>query len=375
VLLFAAAPLVMVPFILTAPLTAVHGAVLLLLFVLFIAYVAAKELRTSTPVFRNAEILERIEVGGDSGGLHKGSDRPADRPPFLVTVPFSKDRKLPGWAGLGLAVVALVGVIAGATATSFGTEGIISDFAIEGTLFGATIATSTVYAQSGSRSLRITDRNQGTWQGAEYNLLGQAAAGDQLGVSLYARVEGDPSEPVLFTMRSTCSGASTVYTPLATGTATNTGWVALSGNGLVPSCTLTELVVYAEGPRTGVILHIDNVTVARQTVSCGTLPPASLLTGTFVSTSDTGGSYCVDLRVTNNTAVEQSWRATFALNGTRITSTTANLTLDTTGNGIVRLVPNQAIPANTTQQGIFGVCASRTSGNALPSTPRIHTQY
>ncbi|HVH22916.1 MAG TPA: sodium:proton exchanger [Pseudonocardia sp.] len=141
VLLFAAAPLVMVPFILTAPLTAVHGAVLLLLFVLFIAYVAAKELRTSTPVFRNAEILERIEVGGDSGGLHEGSDRPADRPPFLVTVPFSKDRKLPGWAGLGLAVVALVGVIAGATATSFGTEGIISDFAIEGTLFGATIAT------------------------------------------------------------------------------------------------------------------------------------------------------------------------------------------------------------------------------------------
>ncbi len=63
-------------------------------------------------------------------------------------------------------------------------------------------------------------------------------------------------------------GASTVYTPLATGTATNTGWVALSGNGLVPNCTLTELVVYAEGPRTGVILHIDNVTVARQTVSC-----------------------------------------------------------------------------------------------------------
>jgi hypothetical protein len=241
--------------------------------------------------------------------------------------------------------------------------------------FGATIATSTVYAQSGLRSLRITDRNQGTWQGAEYNLLGQAAAGDQLGVSLYARVEGDPSEPVLFTMRSTCSGASTVYTPLATGTATNTGWVALSGNGLVPNCTLTELVVYAEGPRTGVILHIDNVTVARQTVSCGTLPPASLLTGTFVSTSDTGGTYCVDLRVTNHTAVEQAWRATFAMNGARITSTSSNLTLDTTGKGVVRLVPNQSIPANTTQQGIYSVCASRTGGNALPSTPVIRTQY
>ncbi len=56
------------------------------------------------------------------------------------------------------------------------------------------------------------------------------------------------------------------------------------------------------------------------------------------------------------------------MNGTRISST-SNVTLETTGNGIVRLLPNQSIPANTTQQGIFGVCASRTGGNALPSTP------
>src|SRR5918997_1317684 len=40
ILLFALAPLVMIPFILTGPLTAVHGTVLVFLFVLFIAYVA-----------------------------------------------------------------------------------------------------------------------------------------------------------------------------------------------------------------------------------------------------------------------------------------------------------------------------------------------
>jgi cation:H+ antiporter len=61
--LFAAAPLVMIPFILTGRLTRVRGVVLLLLFVLFIAYIASRELRKSTPVFRNAEILEEIEVG------------------------------------------------------------------------------------------------------------------------------------------------------------------------------------------------------------------------------------------------------------------------------------------------------------------------
>jgi hypothetical protein len=93
----------------------------------------------------------------------------------------------------------------------------------------------------------------------------------------------------------------------------------------------------------------------------GTLDNTQLVTNSSFETNTAG-------------CVEQSWKATFAMNGTRITST-SNVTLDATGDGIVRLVPNQAIPANTTQQGIFGFCASRTGGNALPSTPVIRTQY
>jgi cation:H+ antiporter len=138
--LFAAAPLVMIPFILTAPLTAVHGVILVLLFVVFIGYVATRELRSTTPVFRNAEILERIEVGGGAQPV-AATDRPTDKPPFAVTVPLTEKQPLPGWAGVGLAVVALVGVVVGAAVTSLGTEGILEDYAIGGTLFGATIAT------------------------------------------------------------------------------------------------------------------------------------------------------------------------------------------------------------------------------------------
>ncbi|SHN46770.1 sodium:calcium antiporter [Cryptosporangium aurantiacum] len=134
--LFAASPLMMVPFVLAAPLTAADGVVLLLLFVAFIAYVAANELRSSTPIFRNAEILERIGAGGGSAGAGA-----ADEPPFAVTVPFSKSKPLPSWAGVGLAVLALVGLVAAAAITSAGIEGILEDYAIQGTLFGATIAT------------------------------------------------------------------------------------------------------------------------------------------------------------------------------------------------------------------------------------------
>ena len=139
--MFAVSPLMMVPFILFGPLTAVSGVVLVLLFVAFIGYVASKELRGTTPVFRNAEILEKIEVGGGGSAPVAGTDRPTDKPPFTVTVPFDKSRPLPGWAGIALAVVALVGLVAGAAIMSYGTEGILAEYEIGATLFGATIAT------------------------------------------------------------------------------------------------------------------------------------------------------------------------------------------------------------------------------------------
>lgn len=143
--LFAVAPLAIVPLTLFGPLTAVHGVVLVLLFVAFIGYVATRELRSTTPVFRNAEILEKIEVGGGIGASPvdntAGTDRAGDKAPFTVTVPFDKTRPLPGWAGIALAVVTLAGLVAGAAIMSFGTEGILSQYEIGATLFGATIAT------------------------------------------------------------------------------------------------------------------------------------------------------------------------------------------------------------------------------------------
>jgi cation:H+ antiporter len=145
--LYVAAPLAIIPFILAGPLTPVHGTVLLLLFVLFITYVASRELKRSTPVFRNAEILEKIEVSGSgaptvvTSGEHEPTDGPTNRPPFAVMTPFSKARQIPGWVAIGLALVALIGLIAGAATTSVGTEGILEDYGIEGALFGATIAT------------------------------------------------------------------------------------------------------------------------------------------------------------------------------------------------------------------------------------------
>ena len=117
--IFAAAPLVMVVFTLTSPIGTIDGAVLLGLFVLFVGYIAIRERGREIPTFRNPEVYEEMSE--------------AD--------PFAKTRRLPGWANLALAVLALAGLVIGAAATTTGTAGILENFGIEGTVFGATIVT------------------------------------------------------------------------------------------------------------------------------------------------------------------------------------------------------------------------------------------
>jgi hypothetical protein len=236
---------------------------------------------------------------------------------------------------------------------------------------GAAIATSTTQKHGGARSLRISNRNSGTWQGAIYNLLSLAAPGETLTASLWARVEGDPSEPVYFTQRSVCQGGSAVYTRVAEATATNTGWVQLNGTVVVPSCTLTELTVYAEGPRTTVVLYIDDVSVTHEAVQCtGTSGP---LNGSYVVTTDWGTGYCVELRLTNpSSAPTTDWSATFNTNGATIYDDwNVNRTAST---GSVTMTPSEpwahVIPAGGSSHSL-GFCANRASGNALPSTPVV----
>ncbi|MEX5717006.1 sodium:calcium antiporter [Geodermatophilus maliterrae] len=158
VVVFAVAPLVMVGFTLTAPLTVTDGLLLLGLFVVFTTYVAAREFRRSVPVFRDVEVCEAATVGRSGAGAqprHGGGTHARQGPDgggaraaagreqqVLDDVRFVRARRRPGWADLGLAVLALAGLVVGAAATSAGTEGILETHGLEGTVFGATIVTA-----------------------------------------------------------------------------------------------------------------------------------------------------------------------------------------------------------------------------------------
>ncbi|KMS82842.1 sodium:proton exchanger [Prauserella rugosa] len=146
-ILYACSPLAVFGFVAFAPMNPATGILLLLLFGAFLAYMVVRESRGDRPIFRDAELYESFAAARERGGgtATLVSPPPTKEPPkgrdFSDTMPFAEARKLGGWAGLGLAVLALVGVVAGAWATGEGTEGILDQYGLEGTLFGATIAT------------------------------------------------------------------------------------------------------------------------------------------------------------------------------------------------------------------------------------------
>ncbi|ANY10334.1 sodium:proton exchanger [Pseudonocardia sp. HH130630-07] len=118
--LFAVSPVVLVGLALVGEIGTGIAILLVALFVAFVAYVAVRERSRAVPVFRDTEI------GGSPG---------------TGDMEITSKRHLPGWALLGLAVLALAGLVVGAWVMTEGTEGILDEFGIAGTVFGATIAT------------------------------------------------------------------------------------------------------------------------------------------------------------------------------------------------------------------------------------------
>lgn len=152
--IFAFSPLILIPFFLTGPMTIVHGFILVGLFLVFLIYVVVRESRANRPVFRDAEMFEAYEMARRPGKgatssvdtltSTDGEDVVSAKPSskfFTREMPFPEANRRVGWPALLLAVVALVGLIIGAYLVAEGTEGILEDFGLEATAFGATIAT------------------------------------------------------------------------------------------------------------------------------------------------------------------------------------------------------------------------------------------
>jgi hypothetical protein len=141
----------------------------------------------------------------------------------------------------------------------------------------ASITVSSVHAHSGTYSGWVSNRTrnfQGTAQdirlaavqghtytGSAWTMVGiPADAGDGAAVDAATPT----AEPVDMTAAFTCmvDGAAAVsYARVGAATATTTGWSQIAGVFTVPTCTMTALQVYVEGPEPGIDLFVDDVSV------------------------------------------------------------------------------------------------------------------
>ena len=137
IVVFALAPLIMVVFAIRKEVTSVDAIVLILLFVAWIMFVAVRERKRETATFRNLEIIEEAEE------QEEGVTSELERVEGVDTKSrFSLQGRWSGWINLGLAAVAICGIIIGAATVSEGTDQILSRYTIAGTVFGATIVTA-----------------------------------------------------------------------------------------------------------------------------------------------------------------------------------------------------------------------------------------
>ena len=141
IVVFALAPLVLLVFAVQKEVTTVDAIVLILLFVAWIAYVAVRESKRETATFRNLEIIEEARNSRRTRG-RGGVPTRYGRRPFDTMSVFKRPGRWSGWINLGLAMVAICGIIIGAATVSTGTDQILNRYSIEGTVFGATIVTA-----------------------------------------------------------------------------------------------------------------------------------------------------------------------------------------------------------------------------------------
>lgn len=133
---------------------------------------------------------------------------------------------------------------------------------------GAVNFTTTNDAHSGDVA-GVASGRTASWNGIGSNITSKVVADASYKVDAFVKVAGAASAPVNLTAKVRCAGGSDQYTGLAYGTATNDGWVALSGEMRIPNCSLAEVLVYAEGPAAGVDILLDDVSLVRKADTLG----------------------------------------------------------------------------------------------------------
>jgi hypothetical protein len=100
-----------------------------------------------------------------------------------------------------------------------------------------------------------------TWNGIQQDVMNKMVIGETYTVSGWVMTSTSASSNVKITFQQT-DGAGTNYYSAATGAASDSGWVQISGSfTLNVTGTLTGLLAYVEGPDSGIDIYVDDIIV------------------------------------------------------------------------------------------------------------------
>jgi GH35 family endo-1,4-beta-xylanase len=126
------------------------------------------------------------------------------------------------------------------------------------TSWDCTLSVATDPVHSGDYSLLIHDRSE-SWQGPVQSLLGKLQDGVTYHVSAWVRLDNVVSDEIGITIRQTDSAGSN-YFHVAQDTAYQDRWIELTGEFMLEiNGSLTELILYIEGPAPGVNFYVDDI--------------------------------------------------------------------------------------------------------------------
>lgn len=127
--------------------------------------------------------------------------------------------------------------------------------------WAGTVAATTEIAQSGSYSLKLSNRS-GNGPAVYNNLKSLIAAGKTYSVSMAVTIQGAATAPVNITRKLTC-GSDTTYSWVAnTGAVSEGSWTTLTGDLTIPAdCVINDFIIYAEGPAGSINMFVDDVVI------------------------------------------------------------------------------------------------------------------
>jgi len=124
-----------------------------------------------------------------------------------------------------------------------------------------TLAVSAARAHGGSQSLLFSNR-VGNGPIAR-SLMGIVQPGKSYQVSMWTSIGGAASASVNMTSAIGCAGVDSYAWLVNPTTVADGAWVKMTGTLNIPNCSLTNALVYLEGPGTGIDMYVDDAVVTQ----------------------------------------------------------------------------------------------------------------